>query len=192
MNFAKSAAGNWKRGARPYANWRGAPVRDVITKDLPGLLAPEAAAMKVGPIEWKSEETPTHGHAQLSVAVRAAARQGDDAVLSSRFAFELDADPPRIRDDDGAIRTTLSTYCTKLVKETQKSRVADLVNPLRKGLFPNAGMEVKLDEPVERTTAAFHLLDVEVPEDGVETELTWDSTKLIWTYVDAAAFVQRG
>ncbi|MGB2985194.1 MAG: hypothetical protein WBE26_04870 [Phycisphaerae bacterium] len=180
-----------EEGSETVRKLAGALVRDVITKDLPGLLAPEAAAMKVGPIEWKSEETPTHGHAQLSVAVRAAARQGDDAVLSSRFAFELDADPPRIRDDDGAIRTTLSTYCTKLVKETQKSRVADLVNPLRKGLFPNAGMEVKLDEPVERTTAAFHLLDVEVPEDGVETELTWDSTKLIWTYVDAAAFVQR-
>jgi len=166
-------------------------VRDVVTSDLPGLLDPGVIEATVGPIKWNSEEAPTHGRTELHAAVQGATDQTDEKGIRCDFAFQVDTDPPLILDDDGTIRTALSEYFTRIVKVRQKARAADLITPLRQGLFPDARLDVPLGEPVKRTTATIHLRGAGASDVAVQTELVWDPKRLTWAYLDASALAGR-
>ncbi|UCC28849.1 MAG: hypothetical protein JSU86_11680 [Phycisphaerales bacterium] len=165
-------------------------VRDLITQDLPGLLVPEIVDTTVSAFEWNSLETPTHGNAHLNVAVLGAPDQVDERRFECRFEFRLDVDPPKICDEDEAIRTALTSSLTKVVEASQRLRAGELTTPLRQGLFPKAEAEVELGEPARRTTARISLLGAGAPQVEVETELVWDPKALTWTYADPAVLAR--
>lgn len=166
-------------------------VRGLITQDLPGLLAPEIVDTTVSSFKWNSLETPTHGNADLNVAVLGAPDQVDEKRFERRFEFRLDVDPPQICDQDQAIRAALRNSLTKVVETSQRLQADELATPLRHGLFPEAQAEVKLGQPVRRMTATISLLGAGAPEVEVETELVWDPKVLTWAYADPTILAGR-
>ncbi len=161
-------------------------VWSLIESDLSGFVAPQITSAKVGPIDWESVEAPTAGHARLELVVADPTGTTSKVVASCEFGFRLDEEPPRLCDDDGAVRQTLCDALTKVIRDRQVSRAPELVKPWQAGLFPKAEMTVKLDGPVRETSAALHLLGKADRSVQVEVALAWNSNTLTWAYADPA------
>lgn len=165
-------------------------VENLIRQELSAFLDPQQAKTTIDAEELTSSHAEADGCARLTVAL-AGAPATEDSAVTSRFDFRVQADPPRVCDDQGALRESLTAQLTRRVAELQKSQAGRLFAPLRKGVFPKAKVKVKLEALTERAPATVDLLGSGSAEATIETKIAWDPAALSWVYADPAAFSSR-
>ena len=155
-------------------------VEEVIRAEVDSILDPGAVRVGIDAEEFTSDTQFGEGRARLSVFLSEAEEKAGAATIKTPFEFQLDSDPPRVRDAKGTTRQKLTAQLKRTLLELQKSRLADFARSLRTGLFPDATFTAKLDKLTPRTAVLMALLGKKSTESKIEATARWDAKRLAW------------
>jgi len=166
-------------------------IRNLIAEELSEFLAPALVQTDVEAEEFTSDNPSADGRAELLLRLSEPHRAGGDKPIGGPFDFQLNADPPRVCDEDGSLAGALVSDLTAVLRGLQKSRVETLCTPLRGGAFPRVKIEAQLDELTGRAVIAVDFTGSGSADATIKEEIAWEPSELRWEYVDPSGFAQR-
>jgi hypothetical protein len=155
----------------------GSFLREQAGVALGALLSPELLQVTAEEPGFLDEQQFDSGEITLHVQVRGAKKAAPDLVL----AFSFEGEQITVADPQGRARKLLVEHLTNLVTATQKARMEQIQEQLRRGPFPRMTLSWTLDQPTARLPIRARLAEIDGEGDVTEAELCWSPAELKWT-----------
>ncbi|MBI4717303.1 MAG: hypothetical protein HY763_05825 [Planctomycetes bacterium] len=168
-----------------------ATIHNTVAQELHGCLSVELLAVTVDGVQFKDAETFAQGAARLSLSVQAEGRALPESGFSLPIEFRIRGDAVELANADAVLAEPLVAHLRALLTRLQKEQLASLAGPLRKGLFPNAGVESRLAGVEPRISVAFHLMGAGVADATLAAPMVWNPSALNWDFADAGEFTRH-
>lgn len=165
-------------------------INDLIAAELSRFVQPAGVMTSIDAEQFSSSSPMASGSAELSVRLQDRDAVPDEGTINCPFDFQLDADPPRICDDDGELAHTLTDGLADLVSRVQALRLHGLLAVLRRGGFPDARLDFDLVELSERVTATVDFLGAGAAETTAAIDVAWNPRTLQWEHVNPDGFTK--
>ncbi len=166
-------------------------VDEIVGSDLSDLLDPAIVRIRVMAEEFTSDAEFGEGRAQLVVSLGSVAGEAGGSEITAPFTFQVAAAPPRVLDEEKTTRGHIVEQFRRQLLQLQRKRLKNLATPLRKGIFPEAEITAKLDEPMARTTGEIRISGSGEPVGCIEVAIIWDTKHLDWALQDPEDLAKR-